>query len=125
MANSQWTEIADKNVLHEWRCDECGEEVAVNPDFYEPSGEPDCAEHGIMEYVRTTVKIESDEHYREVFGEIIAMMEEDLLVSFPTALEAAINMYHMDETEEAAFRKWIRDQFPSENFRKMLDLHQI
>jgi hypothetical protein len=67
-ALEKWQTIPDDKVLHIWKCtqDDCeaanGEEanpeVAVNPNFYQESGEPVCgACDADMEYQRTDIHL--------------------------------------------------------------------
>lgn len=46
--------INDDNIIHKWRCPECGEEAYIPPTFYEEAGTPLC-ECTDMNYIETQV----------------------------------------------------------------------
>lgn len=53
-----WRIISDNKVRHVWQNAD-GEEVTVNPDFYEENGEPSDGEAGeVMTYIRTEIQEE-------------------------------------------------------------------
>lgn len=55
----EWIQINDKDVVHIWKCSECGCEVKIAPSYYNESGTPMCTVcDRDMEYSHTLVNIE-------------------------------------------------------------------
>ena len=55
---SKWLRVSDRDVIHEWRCDDCGGTEYLDPSFYHELGTPVCEPCGSdKEYVCTRVNI--------------------------------------------------------------------
>lgn len=53
----KWQTIPDNVLRHIWRCNGCGAEAQISPDWYEENGTPVCCTCDIdMEYLRTEIQ---------------------------------------------------------------------